>query len=102
MGIEELRRVAQALDAGTAQSFVRAARHVLDALAVEGARARDVQTPAPRDYRSAGISRAAPAGGWIGNEELRDAARRIGEAIAAEKWVDGVVFALRALQIVGA
>jgi len=90
------------VDAGTARAFVQAARHVIDAMLLEVARVQQAQTPAPRDYQQAGPSREAPAGGWISHEELRATTQRMAEAIAAEKWVDGMLFAIRLLAAVGA
>ncbi len=94
-------QVVQAIDAETARSFVVAARHVIDALLIEGQRVRQTRTPAPRDYASAGLDRSAPGGGWIGDDELRATSQRLTEAIAAEKWTEGVLFAIRALSALG-
>ncbi len=93
----DLESLARRIDAGTAQAFVRAARHVLDALMVDAERVRAVQTPPPRDYDAVELPRGTPAGGWLGHEELRATAVQLAEAIAAEKWTDGLVFALRLL-----
>jgi hypothetical protein len=90
------------LDARTAQAFVTAARHVIDAMLIEGQRVRQTQTPAAVDYGSAELSREAAPGGWMAHEELRGTVQKLGEAIAAEKWTDGVLFAIKALSAVGA
>lgn len=96
------------VDANTARAFVTAARHILDALLIEQARVRDTQSPPERDYASAGraggsvLSRSTMPGGWIANDELRQTTQQLSEAIAAEKWVDGVMFAIRALGAIGA
>lgn len=89
------------IDAGAVRAFVTAARHVIDALMIEAARVRQTQTPAPRDYASVGLSGEAPPGGWISDDELRLTAQRMSEAIAAEKWVEGALFALRVLAALG-
>ncbi len=94
--------VVQRIDPAAAQAFVRAARTVIDALLIESERVRQMQTPVARDYQTAELSREAPAGGWLGHEELRAAAQRMAEAIAAEKWLDGLAFALQALVAAGA
>ncbi len=92
----------QRIDPAAAQAFVRAARAVIDALLIEGERVRQTQTPAARDYETAELSRETPAGGWLGHEELRAAAQQMAEAIATEKWLDGVIFAVKALAVAGA
>lgn len=97
----DLRSVLTNIDAQTAQAFVAAARHVIDALLIEGERVRQTQTPEARDYNQAGLPRDAAAGGWLSHEELRDTARRMAEAVAAEKWTDGFVAALQLLAAVG-
>jgi hypothetical protein len=97
----DLTKLARAVDAETARAFVTAARHVIDALLIESARAEQTRTPAERDYESATLSRTAPAGGWLAHGELRQTAQRLAEAIAAEKWTDGMMFALRVLAQLG-
>lgn len=94
--------IVKRLDGETAQAFVMAAVRVVDALLMEAERIEQMRTPGRRDYAAAELSRSTPAGGWISQSELRDAARRMSEAIAAEKWVEGVVFAMRALAAAGA
>lgn len=98
----DLRTLLNNIDATTARAFVAAARHLIDAMLIETERVRQAQTPAPRAYAEAGLSREAPAGGWLSDDELRRAAQRMTEALAAEKWVDGVVFAVKALSALGA
>lgn len=93
--------IARNVDASAAQAFVQAARHVVDALQIEGQRVRETQTPGAVDYETAGLSRAAPAGGWISSDELRAATQRMAEAIAAEKWIDGMVTAIRIFMMFG-
>jgi len=90
------------LDAETARAFVHAARHVIDALLIEGQRVRQASTPAPRDYNQAKLSRAAPPGGWLSDAEVHETLRRFAEAVAAERWTDGVIFAVRAFALLGA
>lgn len=87
------------IDLRTAQAFVRAARHVIDALLIEAERVKEAQAPTPRDYATASLSREAPPGGWLSRDELRSAAQRMAEAMAAEKWVDGALVAIRALAL---
>lgn len=99
MDIEQL---LQRVNPGTARAFVSAARHMIDALMIEGARLRQAQTPAPRDYNTQPpLSAEAPPGGWIADEEARDAAQRMAEAMAAEKWADGAVAAIKLLTAMG-
>ncbi len=93
--------VIQRIDPAAAQAFVQAARNVVDALLIEGERVRQTQTPPPRDYETADLSRESPAGGWISPEELRAAVQRMAEAIASEKWLDGLVAALKVLVALG-
>jgi len=96
-----LSTVIEHLDAEQARAFVRAARHVIDALLIEAERVQAVQTPERRDYNSAELTAATPAGGWLSHEELRVTAQRLAEAIAAEKWLDGAAWALQLLRSVG-
>jgi hypothetical protein len=98
----DIRNLVRSIDAATARAFVTAARSVIDALMIEGQRVRQTQAPPPRDYAGAALSRETPPGGWISDDELRSASQRMNEAIAAEKWSDGVLFALRALSALGA
>ncbi|TWT45608.1 hypothetical protein RAS1_20360 [Phycisphaerae bacterium RAS1] len=94
--------IARRLDPDAARAFVTAAANVIDAMLIEAERIEQTQTPGTRDYNAANLSRAAPSGGWISQIELRATARKMSEAIAAEKWVEGVVFAVKALAAVGA
>lgn len=98
----DLRQALQQVDASTAQAFVSAARHVIDALLIEARRVQAQQPPAARDYRGAALPRESPAGGWLAHEELALTAQRMAEAIAAERWVDGALFAVRMLAMLGA
>ena len=97
----DLLTLARSVDAQTAQAFVTAARHVIDALLIEADRVRQTQTPAPRDYNAAELPRTAAPGGWIDPSELRETTQRLAEAMAAEKWTDGLVFALQAVCVLG-
>jgi hypothetical protein len=97
----DLQTIVRSIDAGTAQAFAHAARNVIDAMLIEGERVRQAHTPQPCDYNAAALSREAPAGGWISHDELRDTSRRLAEAIAAEKWTDGVVCAIKMLTAMG-
>src|SRR5262245_32946580 len=98
----DLRTLAQSIDAGTARAFVSGARHFIDALLIEAQRISQTATPGQRDYESARLSRETPGGGWISDDELRRVCQQMSEAIALEKWVDGAIFAVRALTALGA
>jgi hypothetical protein len=98
----DLSSIVRSIDQETARALVVATRRVIDALLIEGERIRQTQTPAPRDYNVAELPRASAPGGWLSHEELRDTARRMAEAIAAEKWTDGLVAALKLLGTLGA
>lgn len=91
----DLLSVIRRIDTETARAFVQAARHVVDAMLLEAERMEQTGTPTARDYNTAALPRDAPAGGWLSHAELRQTARELSEAIAAEKWVDGVVLAIR-------
>ena len=93
----DLRKLLQNIDAETARAFVSAAGHVIDAMLFESARIGETVTPAERDYENATLPRATPAGGWISHEELRLTTQKMAEALAAEKWADGVVLAIQVL-----
>lgn len=98
----DLERVLRSIDAETARAFVVASRHVIDALMIEAARIQQTKAPIVVDYESATLRRDAPGGGWIGDDELRATTQRMSEAIAAERWIDGALFAIRALSALGA
>ncbi|MBU0638057.1 MAG: hypothetical protein KKB50_04270 [Planctomycetes bacterium] len=89
--------IAKQVDAETARAFVSAARHVIDALLIEGERVQQMHAPVPRDYGAASLSRERPAGGWLAHGELRQTVQKMAEAIAAEKWTEGMVLAIRLL-----
>jgi hypothetical protein len=97
----DLQSIVRKIDTPTAQAFVSAARHVIDALLIEAHRVQAAQTPPPRDYNAAELPRAAAPGGWLTDDELHETARRLAEAIAAEKWVEGFVLALKMLAALG-
>lgn len=96
-----LKTVLENIDPQTARAFIRATRHVIDAMLIEGARVEQAQTPTPRDYREQGMPRDAPPGGWISSSELRDTAQRLSQALSGEKWLDGFVAALRIVSRLG-
>lgn len=93
--------VARRIDAQTARTFVTAARHVVDALLIEAEHVRTTQAPTTVDYNAAGLPRDAVPGGWISIDEVRDGSRRMAESIAAEKWVDGFLVAVKLLAALG-
>jgi hypothetical protein len=97
----DLEGVLRKIDMNTARAFVSAARHVIDALLLEKQRVQQTQTPTPRDYNAAELSRAEAPGGWLSDGELHETAQRLAEAIAAEKWMDGLVFALQMMALLG-
>lgn len=91
--------VLEQIDARTAQAFVHATRQLIDALFVESARVEQTRTPGEVDYARAELPRAAPPGGWISDAEIATTTRRMAEAIAAEKWVEGVLCAVRLMAL---
>ena len=97
----DLATLAGRIDATTARSFVEAARHVIDAMMIEAERVQQAQAPAKQDYAAGRLSRTAPPGGWLSDSELRDTARQLAEAMAAEKWTDGFLAAVRLLAKLG-
>jgi len=97
----ELQKLLRNLDGRTARAFVRAASHVIDAMLLETARSEPETTPGRRDYENAGLPDSTPAGGWISHEELRQTTQKMTEAIASEKWTEGVMFAIKLLAKVG-
>lgn len=98
MSIEE---IVKKIDVDAARAFVHAARNVIDALLLETEEVRSVQTPAARDYNQAQLPRDTAPGGWLSHEEICNTAQRLAEAVAAEKWCDGVLFTLQLLQTLG-
>ncbi len=96
--IEGLKR----LDPASARAFVQGARNVIDALMIEARRpATEPAPPGDRDYTNAGLSRTAPARGWLSREEVDRVNQQMVEAIAAENWIDGAIFAVRLLRAFG-
>lgn len=91
----DLEKLVKKVDADTAKAFVQAARHVIDAMMIEAKRVQQTQTPGARDYRAAGLSREAPPAGWLSAAELDGTTQRLAEAMAAEKWAEGVLLVLR-------
>lgn len=94
-----LATILEQVDARTARAFVEAARTFIDALLIESARIEQTRTPGEVDYRHESLSREAAPGGWISHAEIAETTRKMSEAIAAEKWVDGVVFAARVMAL---
>lgn len=92
-----LQQMVNALDVNVVREFVRSAKRVIDAMLLETAKATPAPTPGMKDYETAGLSRAAPAGGWISAGELRRTTQLMSEAIAAEKWTEGALLAIRVL-----
>lgn len=95
-----IEQIASRIDAGSAQAFVRAARHVIDAMMIEANHVQQTQTPGQTDYANVGLTREAPAGGWISRSEIHAAQQQMTEAISAEKWVEGFAAAVRVLQLI--
>jgi hypothetical protein len=85
----------------TARAFVTATWSVIQAVRAELDESAQRRTPAGRDYRERSLSRTAPAGGWLTDEELCKTAEALAEAIAAEKWTDGLITALKLLSALG-
>jgi len=57
--------------------------------------------PGRVDYGTAKIGSVAPAGGWLSDAEVKSVAQGMTEAIAAEKWFDGVKFAVQLVILAG-
>lgn len=89
------------VDAGSARAFVRAARHVIDALMIEARSVRQTQTPGAVDYVRAELPREAPPGGWISHDEIDRMHQQMVEAITRQKWIEGAVFAIRLMRLFG-
>jgi len=85
----------------TARAFVTAAWSILQALRVELEQSAERRTPPVRNYNERELSRTAPAGGWLTDEELCQTVDALAEAIAAEKWTDGLITTLKVLSALG-
>jgi len=94
----DLKTLLDQIDTNTARALVEAVGRVFDALVIESERIQQTQTPPQRDYNTEALSRTAPGGGWISDSELRHTAQRISEAIAQEKWTEGLLTAVRWMQ----
>ncbi|MFO0971844.1 MAG: hypothetical protein U1A27_00180 [Phycisphaerae bacterium] len=102
MATETIRQLLARVTPETAKALVHATRTVLDAIGAEQSRiAASAAPPGGVDYAAAGHDRTSPAGGWITPDELRERGQAMSEAIAAEKWIDGVVAAIQALALLG-
>lgn len=97
----DLRTVVGHIDAETARVFVTAACRVIDAMLIEAQRRQAARTPERCDYEQAAPRRDTAAGGWLAHDELRATAQQLAEAIAAEKWTEGLLAALAALRCLG-
>ena len=97
----DLPELFRGVDVQTAREFVNSARRVVDALLIESERVEKEKGVSRRDYNTTDLDRSDPASGWISHSELRDTARRMSEAIAREKWTEGLFFALKLLGKVG-
>ena len=53
------------------------------------------------DYGTAQVGSVGPAGGWLSDGEVKAVAQRMTEAISAEKWFDGFVFAMQLVIMAG-
>ncbi len=91
----------RAIDPVTAKAFVSAVRNVVDALLVESERVEQTEPLATRDYNRADLPRRQPAGGWLSPTELRASGRAMAEALAAEKWTDGFLAAIKLVCVLG-
>ncbi len=98
----DMTTLAERMTPQAARAFVSAARHVIDAMVIESERVRQAQGPGRTDYNAAGLSHDTPGGGWISVEELRDSSRRLAESIAAERWTDGFLVAVKLIAALGA
>jgi hypothetical protein len=96
----DIASLAKQIEPETARAFVSAARHVIDAAMLEAERVNRAMTPPARDYASSTLDRSTPAGGWITPEELREAARQVGEAMADERWNEGIGAVLKSLALI--
>jgi hypothetical protein len=94
-------KVLERLDPAAVTEFVRAGRLVVQAALYESERVRATHTPGAVDYNHGELSRSAPAGGWLSQDELRAEVTKLSEAIAAEKWTDGMLVMLRLLRGLG-
>lgn len=97
----KLQELLAQVDARTAQTFVSAARHVIDAMLIEAARVEQTAAPGEIDYENAALSRETAPGGWLSHEALRETSQRLAESIAREKWTEGMFTAIRLLSGMG-
>ena len=102
MTLEQLNAILPKLTPQVMQNFVHAARTFIDSVAVEAAAVAAKETPGATDYRTANHDRSPPTGGWIDFDEVRQKSKQMTEAIAAEKFADGVITTLQALALFGA
>lgn len=82
-----------------AKHFVTAAFNVIKAALIVREQEREARTPGTVDYGSAELDRSTPADGWITDETLLSYQQRMTEAIAAEKWMDGFIFAIQLISV---
>lgn len=96
-----IEQVAQQMDPAVLQNFLKEIARIFDALVVPPAAAGAVRMPGGVDYTTAQPSVGQPAGGWLSDGEVRGAAQRMTEAIAAEQWVQGFVALARLIAMAG-
>jgi hypothetical protein len=94
-------KLMERMDPAVVTQFVRAGRHVIQAMLYESERMRATQTPGEVDYNEAALARAAPERGWLTHDELRTGAMKLDEAVAAERWLDGMRLTLGLLRGLG-
>ena len=102
MTLEQIKGVAEKLDPATIQTFVHTARLVVEAVADEAQASASTQMPGQTDYATATLDHSTPAGGWLNVEQIRETSRKMTEAVAAEKWVDGFICAVQFMAMIGA
>jgi len=78
--------------------FIQIVREIVDRVAQTPAALPTVDPAAGTiDYATAPAidTSAGPPGGWLTKDDVRVASAKMIEAVAAEKWTDGFVFAVK-------
>jgi hypothetical protein len=84
------------------KGFVEGVLEILKIVGDQAAIATADATPGARDYRTAEFDRSAPAGGWMLPAEVKERSRLMAEAIAAEKWEEAAILALKVAAVLAA
>lgn len=83
------------------KEFVLAFKAMLDRGLIPTVPVKPEVEPPLHEYGGKGLTKNAPASGWISESELAGRVQLMTEAIAAEKWEEGFLFAVQIIMLFG-